>query len=309
MLFTEHVSNELSILSKRYEIDMLKASSYAELAFMEAAINIHEADLKVFTESGGNDDLTFLYEEAQEGFVGKIVTAIKKIIEAIKEFFSKVKDKIIAIFSRKEVEDNIVEMEKKLKLNPFAKNKKVETVDENKLKVIVNKYISSIKEKISRIKSGGEVADEEISDAHESFIKQHAMAIGATVAITSAAAIALLKSRKKKTTEDAKANEEDSLKIANVCKKIAEAGTGLSSKAAAQLTTLAKHASKAYETATTTTVNLFTGLFDSVKSLFKKKGAETPEDPFTESTSDIFNESADDNNSTDALFKEFGSLF
>ena len=75
--------NNLDIMIQKIDI-------YIESMYREYMINREESELKVMTESGTDDDLTFLYEEAQKSFSEKASRTMKKIIDSVSTFVNKV---------------------------------------------------------------------------------------------------------------------------------------------------------------------------------------------------------------------------
>ena len=91
--YLENASNE-------YDITMAKVNSFLEAVDRQFEINCKEAEIKVLTESGTDDDLQFLIEAAEDGVVGSIVKALQKIKEAIIKFFSDIQAKIASMFNK-----------------------------------------------------------------------------------------------------------------------------------------------------------------------------------------------------------------
>ncbi len=268
------IVKEFACASKTCDITLMKSDAYTDMAISEAAINSVEAEYKVFNESGTDEDLVMLYEEAQEGFVGKIVASIKKIGEAIAEFFKKIKTKIIEIFSKKEVEDNIDKMEKKIKLNPFARNKKIEINDDDEAKGLCRKFMDKIKAFISKIKGGDNVSMDEIEEAHESFIKKHALAVAAVTTITVTAAIALIRKRFKAVSQEAKADESNAQSTIDSAE---EAVKKVDPEAASKLQKLASLAAKVTKMSASAIVQAPVAILSKIKQKLSSTEAENPD--------------------------------
>ena len=93
-----------------------KLCTMYEMVDMNLRLNLKDAEIKVFEESGTYDDLQFLYEEAQaeanqqkEGIFSKIIEGVQKLINTIlngiKNFFNK---------SNEQNADEIVEVDNSL---------------------------------------------------------------------------------------------------------------------------------------------------------------------------------------------------
>lgn len=207
MIF-EAVEKHLAIANKAFDISRHKAQAFVECAAMDAAIQMEESEFKIFQESGDDDTLIAMYEEATEGLLAKVKRGISAVVEGLKKFFSALKDKIISIFKKKEVEESIKEIGLKAKL-PFFKTQKVEIKDtEAELKVL-DKFKAKYQSLISKVKSGGAVDEGEITETRESFLKEHAVAAGAVVSVTIAAAIGLLLKYHKSLDNDVSEAEND----------------------------------------------------------------------------------------------------
>lgn len=207
MIF-EAVEKELAIANKAFDISKHKAHAFVECAAMDAAIQMEESEFKIFQESGSDEALIAMYEEAAEGLVAKVKRGVSAVLEGLKKFFSALKDKIISIFKKKEVEESIKEIGIKSKL-PFFKTSKIEVKDVDAEIKVLDKFKAKYQALISKVKSGGSADDGEITETRESFLKEHAVAVGATVTVTLAAAVALLLKYHKNIDSDVSATEND----------------------------------------------------------------------------------------------------
>lgn len=305
-MLLEQVMKESAIANKGLNINLLRADSYAEMAVMEAAINVNEAELKVFTESGSDNDLLFLYEEAQDGLIGKMMKAVQTIIDSIKEFFVKIKDKIIRLFTKKEVESNINELEKKVKFNPFMRNSKVELENPEKARGVVKAYIDKIKSMIARLRSGDNVTNEEIDEAHESFIRKHAVALGVTATVTLGAAIVYLRKLIKKSSSDISESEKTSLNIMTKVKDVIK-GVG-DSAVAAKLQKLCTNLASTTKTSTNAVVSGVVGTLSKIKNKIKGvKATSSEKDELAEESTRF--DWGSINESTSDMFDEFDMMF
>lgn len=83
---------DFEVACEKSEIDIMKSSAAYEAICEKARLDLREAELKCAEESGDMDDLESLYEEASEKTSDKRQTLIGKIWEAIKNFFTKIKN-------------------------------------------------------------------------------------------------------------------------------------------------------------------------------------------------------------------------
>ena len=128
MYFVEAMQDYIDITDK-YSLDLMKIDAYIESVMSELDINMQRSELKVLTESGTDDDLTYLYEAAEEGAIVKIKKAVVAVVEAFKKFISDLKDRVVRIIVTKTTRDTLSKVEKKVKLNPFIAKKKVKITD------------------------------------------------------------------------------------------------------------------------------------------------------------------------------------
>lgn len=265
MLF-EKIDRELAIANKEFNISKHKAQAIVECAAFDAAIQMEEAEFKVFQESGEDDVLIVMYEEAEEGLIAKIQRGIGVVVEGIKKFFSALKDKIISIFKKKEVEESIKEIGLKAKL-PFFKTQKVEVKDVDGEMKVLDKFKAKYQALLSKVKSGGSVADEEITETRESFLKEHAVAAGVSIGLTLTAAIALLLKYHKSLDSDVSETETDATKELG---KLADL-KGVAGEKVEQLIKLANGAADVAKSRGTAAVQAVSGLIAKIKAKVLKK--------------------------------------
>lgn len=225
-----------------YELTSMKVNAVMEAAKRELTINYAAAELKVIKESGGDSDLAYLYEEANNGLVETVVAAIKRIKEAIVKFFSDLKDKIISLFTDKQVDDKLEKLEKKVKFNPFAAKKKiaVENVDAE-LKVC-DEHLSKLAKLKAKLKSGQDVSTADVDEVEQSFMDKHgkAIGIGSALVVTVAGGIVIAKKLKDRIPKeisdiqkDVSQDLSDAIDVAQRCDKpevehkIASAGAAI----------------------------------------------------------------------------------
>ena len=265
MIF-ETIEKELALAKKAFDISNHKAQAIVECAAMDAAIQMEESEFKIFQESGSDDELMAFYEEAQEGLIGKIQKGINVIVDGLKKFFAALKDKIISIFKKKEVEESIKEIGIKAKL-PFFKTQKVEIKDTEAQFKVLDKFKAKYQSILAKLKSGGDVSDDEITETRENFLKEHAVAVGASITVTLAVAIGLLLKYHKSLDSDVNETESDATKELS---KLAELGDKVGEKAE-KLMKAAKHAAEVAKDRGETIVTSVSSILTAIKSKVLKK--------------------------------------
>lgn len=204
MKFSELV-NVLEHAEKQCDLEIAKASLFAEASYKNYLINCEEAELKVIKESGNTDDLMYLYEEAKEGLIDKAKNAVKKIFDALMNFAKSIAEKIKSFFTSKSTKDSIDKIEDACKKNPKLKNKKIESPDYEKAEKECDSAINKIKKVIAKIGSGhvSEHDNDTLDEvaATDGKVKK-ILAGGAVVSVTIAAAIGTLRALYKKGNED-----------------------------------------------------------------------------------------------------------
>jgi len=204
MKFSELV-NVLEHAEKQCDLEIAKASLFAEASYKNYLINCEEAELKVVKESGNTDDLTYLYEEAKEGLIDKAKNAIKKIFDALMNFARTIVEKIKSFFTSKSTNDAIDKIENECKKNPKLKNAKIESPDYDKAEKECDSAISKIKKVVAKVGSGhvsehdNDTLDE--VEATNGKVKK-ILAAAAAVSVTIAAAIGTLRALYKKGNAD-----------------------------------------------------------------------------------------------------------
>ena len=204
MSFLETVN---SLINDGYDcaLTMEKCNIFAEASLREYNINCQEAALKVFKESGTDDDLAYLQEAAKEGVVVKLKKAIQKMVIALKEYIAKVVDKIKVTFASKKAQATLKKIEEVSKTNPKAKKIKIQVHDIDKDQRAIDEAISKLNAQQSKIKGGAsrdKIAKDidDINDTCEK--KRNKILAAATLTLTLGAAALLLQKYLAKTTTD-----------------------------------------------------------------------------------------------------------
>lgn len=123
-LFDEYVEST-TMLQK---IDVFSSS-----LFFEYEINKQEAELKVLTESGSDEDLEFLYTEALSELGSKIKLSMQKLVNTVKKFIEHIEDSLADRFLNKKVQAHLKELNDRVKANPKAFEPKITTEDVEEL--------------------------------------------------------------------------------------------------------------------------------------------------------------------------------
>ena len=219
---TELMLQYLNESSSQFDLVMMKVQAVTEAAERQLAINYNEAELKVMQESGTDDDLAYLHEEADKSFSETIKKTIDKIIAAFTEFFHKIQEKIISLVRKKETVDTVDKIEKKIKMFPLLGKKKV-TIENTDAQVkVCDEHLSKLAKLKAKASSGQTVTAEDVSEVHESFIEKHGKAIGVTAAVTvtAAAAFAIMKKRMSSIDKEAAQDYQVSKKDLEDLKKL-----------------------------------------------------------------------------------------
>ena len=174
-----------------FDISMMKVDALTEAAQRQLAINYKEAELKVMTEGGTSDDYMYLCEAAANGFIERVVTALRKIKDAIVKFFSDLKIKVVSLFTRNGGIEKMEELEKKAKINPLFGKKKIVVQNINEINKCCDEATASLDKIDAKIKSGQSVYQDDIDRVEESFFKKYQKAIGVGSAVTMTVAAAI----------------------------------------------------------------------------------------------------------------------
>ena len=149
--------NNLDIMIQKIDI-------YIESMYREYMINREESELKVMTESGTDDDLTFLYEEAQKSFSEKASRTMKKIIDSVSTFVNKVITTIKEKYANSKLNFDLDKLEQRLKSDKSLGNRIISIVDIDSIKRCYNEAIDKCHTIASKIKNNIENEKLEILD-------------------------------------------------------------------------------------------------------------------------------------------------
>lgn len=228
-MFTEAIENQI-VINRDADLSDMKIKAYIESAMREYAINIGESELKVMKESGTEEDLAYLTEEASNGAIDKIKKAVSAAIKAFKEFISRIKDRVVRLVTTADTKETMKKVEKKVKLNPFLAKKKVQVVDTRKPLKVISKYESIVDKHAAKVKSGNIKKNEVdvirgIGSDFETEYKAAIMGTAAMMTVTVAGLIAMVnKDMESLPTGINKVDSETSavLQALSDCKSISE---------------------------------------------------------------------------------------
>lgn len=192
-MFLEAFEDYIDI-TDRFDSVNMKIEAYVESVIREFNINKEESELKVLQESGTEEDLQYLYTEAEEGALSKVKKAVRTIIEAFKQFCSDLKSKVVRIIVNTETKTTLKKIEKKVKLNPFFAKKKVQVIDKKKPLKVIAQYKSKAEKHLAKVKSGVFKESEitSITSDMESYASAYKAAIAGTAATVTVTVVKLL---------------------------------------------------------------------------------------------------------------------
>ncbi len=214
----------LTEASSAYDLNVMRITAVVEAANRQREINFHEAELKVMQESGTDDELTMLLEAAESDFVENIRKALDKLRQAIVEFFSKCRQKLVELMSKRDDQNALDKIKKRLKLLPIIGKKKVMIEDYEEEQKIYEKGMKGMNNLAAKLDGGQEVTPDDVSAVINDFDEAWDSAIGAANAKTVTVADAINEAQKliAKGSNDLKAREDDALKAIERAKKEAE---------------------------------------------------------------------------------------
>lgn len=214
----------LTEASSAYDLNVMRITAVVEAANRQREINFHEAELKVMHESGTDDELTMLLEAAESDFIENIRKALDKLRQAIVEFFSKCRQKLVELMSKRDDQNALDKIKKRLKLLPIIGKKKVMIEDYEEEQKIYESSMKSMNNLAAKLEGGQEVTPDDVSSIINSFDDMWDKAIGAANAKTVTVADAINEAQKMiaQGSNDLKAREQDALKAIDRAKKDAE---------------------------------------------------------------------------------------
>ena len=103
-IFNEYLTGEereVALENARLQNEYDKLSTVYEMLNLQVEQMRRDAEMKVFEESGTYDDLTFLYQEAENEIGEQKKNVFQKIVDWFKKIFAAIGNKIKSIFGSK----------------------------------------------------------------------------------------------------------------------------------------------------------------------------------------------------------------
>ena len=198
----------MEYIIEQFDIDMRKLDLYVENAENEYLFACEEASLY------GDDEELLM--EAGESFGSKLKNFFTSLIQKIRETIAKIIEKLKELFTRKKAE----EVAKTIQSNPELAKQKVQIPDVKKIEDACGKRKLLVKSLIKKAKAG-KLTEDELDGAIEKYDKYTKIAKGAgVVVVTAGAAVGLIlfSKRSSKINSDA----DDSEKDIKILKEVAE---------------------------------------------------------------------------------------
>lgn len=307
----QEITALLESANQRYDLNDLKIEAYTEQAIGQLEIDYKKAELQVLKESATDDDLMYLREEAGEGAIEKLKKAIDVTIENFKKFVQEIKLKILVLITKKDTKETVDKAQKKIRFNPFLAKKKIDVTNHKEQMSVIAWFQSELQKILAKIRSGKEVAVDEVSKLKDAFDSRFnkASSVNRSQKITCADAVAKLKK-----FGDGMADLIENAKKA-AC-NIADDAKALAAKlyvtVSQTLSAVARAATSAGKTAVNAIVAFWKDLMGGIKSAAtgirdKITGADKKSEKDDSDTNDV-TESTDVDDMLDDMMTEFASL-
>lgn len=264
MMAFENACKNMRLANSSFRLNMLAIEASVDTAYNEMLLFNEKVELKVMKESGTIDDLMYYREEASEGFIVKAKEVITNLIAMLKDFFSEIKDKIISVFAKKDMDVNLDKIEKKIKMNPFIKNAKVKIPDYDKQEIAIKEHYRSLGKMNAKLRSGSDVSPDDLESAKSRFAKRWAVVAAATTTLTIAAAIMLVKKYRASLPSDIGSVEDDMMERCANSKEIV--GKITDPQKVALLTRLASEQGKVAKQLAQAKMSKLVGLWSAIKN-------------------------------------------
>lgn len=293
-----------------FDLAVLTAEASLDRAMDDIAIFLEEAEFKVMNEGGTEEDMEYYREQSSEGFIATAKEVILKIIDAIKTFFSELKEKAIKLFASKDIDMNIEKVEKKISMNPFLKNKKVKIDDHDAKLDAIKDHKNNLGKLLARMGAGENVSVDEVDKENERFNKAWIAAGAATITLTFVAILeAVRKGRAQLADKIGKVEDDINERMKSAKEKVEKmANPETASAFSRTCSSVAKAAKKEGEC----TLNKLLDMWKAVKSAVSRS-RDSDEDVFDESTESTFEDVDFDDDIVDDIgdedIDEFVSAF
>lgn len=149
MNFFETYMNDLDKATAEYEIMNDKIMLFESTAYSDLIIKQKQSQLE-YTAYGYVTES----DDDKAKFSDKVKAAITKIVENVKEFLEKCRDKIVELFEKMRESNLIKKVNELLKRDPSAGKIKVEVEDNTEKRRFLRKSKSDAEKDLARIKSG-----------------------------------------------------------------------------------------------------------------------------------------------------------
>ena len=166
-----NIESTLDSINDKYDIASRRNDTICESFTNEYAMNIKQASLKVMNESGDADDLSYLFEAADGNFKEKVLAAIENIWETIREWFHEMKMKVLVMLNKLAIKEKLAQLKSKIKFNPFARSKKVEIVDVDKVEKSCEEAITECEKVMAKADANKEISDDDIDEVDDKISK------------------------------------------------------------------------------------------------------------------------------------------
>ena len=290
----ELLEKQYTDVSNSYDTFMMRVDAFTEAVGRTLEINYHEAELKVMQENGTDDALVYFYEAAASSMAENIRKSIDKVIEAIQKFFSDMQDKVLILVTDVKNRETINAIEKKLKLLPLLGRKKIMVENDNEEAKLADETISKLSKLKAKIKSGQEVAIDEIHAIESDFHDAHEKIIGIAkaVPVTVSGAIDVMKKMSSDAAGMLKKSQKEVVSHMNDLKDMAAKALDPRSAQA-----LARAFANTIKAKVTDFVRSLSNIASSVKGAVKSfttKGKETKESTDDTSSDQLDSKALDD---------------
>ena len=268
----------LESLSSDFDKNMNAIDLYYENAKSQYLLELKNAETLVMTESYDEDQLSYLYEQAEETFGAQIKKSITALKETIVKFCTNIKNKIGSSKDNK-----MSDYERDIKTNPFMKKGEIKIDDTRQEISVCEKYTNKLKNLSLKAKSGryDKSSVAELKSEYESERKK-AIAAGAGVAISIPVAYTLWKNH----TDKADKNIQ----------KISDEGIGVTDCPHIEIAQLGAQIAKDHSSAILKLVgSLQGGISKFVNSVKGKQKSET----------EVIKESVDESIISESEFNDF----
>ena len=262
--------------ARAFDETMDKIGVFIEASFRELNVNYQESEIKVLKESGTEEDLAYLMEEAQSSFKERAKATWTKIVETFRKWIETVSTKLKSFFNDLKEKKLITKMKEAIKKNPKLGDVTVEVNDIDSDEKEFTKLSDRIKNRMVKIKGKKSASESDINDMNDA-VEQAKNVKRKKIRISLSA---LLAKFEKKSNESTK-NIDNSLKTVS---DNTELLNGVDNPEAAQALTTGQQKLTIIEKMK---INRFTEFLSDVAHKFKKV-SDNPESALkTESVSEL----------------------